>query len=115
NAVTVPFRELATRIEGKKIRTYPVIVRVRGPDACFQRGSDEGAGTPPDGNSTAPRGRECPLQRGLRGRGRRLGFGPGKGRIQPLQLGRRLLGTANFRSEEHTSELQSRSDLVCRL
>ena len=30
NSVSVPFRELASRIEGKKIRTYPVIARVRG-------------------------------------------------------------------------------------
>jgi len=30
DSVTVPFRELASRIEGKKIRTYPVIAAVRG-------------------------------------------------------------------------------------
>src|SRR2546428_9601719 len=31
------------------------------------------------------------------------------------RLGERPLRQAKFRSEEHTSELQSRSDLVCRL
>src|SRR2546430_11135287 len=31
----------------------------------------------------------------------------------PMQIGRRFLGDA--RSEEHTSELQSQSNLVCRL
>src|SRR2546428_12688117 len=30
-------------------------------------------------------------------------------------LARQLLSASGFRSEEHTSELQSRSDLVCRL
>src|SRR5438034_8215905 len=33
----------------------------------------------------------------------------------PLQLGVRLLECPALRSEEHTSELQSHSDLVCRL
>src|SRR5438034_7291337 len=32
-----------------------------------------------------------------------------------LRLGRSRLGCGCFRSEEHTSELQSHSDLVCRL
>src|SRR2546421_8853634 len=34
---------------------------------------------------------------------------------QPRRLGRPLELGAEMRSEEHTSELQSRSDLVCRL
>src|SRR5438874_5064130 len=32
-----------------------------------------------------------------------------------FHTGERLLGGARIRSEEHTSELQSRRDLVCRL
>src|SRR2546428_6173232 len=36
-------------------------------------------------------------------------------RFLPLLYNRRHLGVVTFRSEEHTSELQSRSDLVCRL
>src|SRR2546427_8934116 len=40
-----------------------------------------------------------------------------QGRVQPLKAwGRGLLrGVTHFRSEEHTSELQSQSNLVCRL
>src|SRR2546421_9157947 len=68
-----------------------------------------GRGVPPD------QGREqLPLQRGVRheaaGRGQVCGDGPqgqARGRTQGL--------VQVLRSEEHTSELQSRSDLVCRL
>src|SRR5688572_32608903 len=47
--------------------------------------------------------------------------GGGEGRDAPVQVGRVLAGerhlplTASTRSEEHTSELQSQSNLVCRL
>src|SRR2546421_8528831 len=39
----------------------------------------------------------------------------GAGRLDVLELLREDLGGHLRRSEEHTSELQSRSDLVCRL
>src|SRR5260221_1724466 len=35
--------------------------------------------------------------------------------VHPLAHGRQCLKSASMRSEEHTSELQSHSDLVCRL
>src|SRR2546430_8128778 len=58
---------------------------------------------------TAPR-RRCPA--GSRGRGRCPGRRPRRtrssGRTPPRS-------TARWRSEEHTSELQSQSNLVCRL
>src|SRR5690349_23191090 len=53
----------------------------------------------------APRGAREPMRRR---RGRRLHAGPRPDRRRAVQPGRR-------RSEEHTSELQSRRDLVCRL
>src|SRR5438034_2162614 len=46
----------------------------------------------------------------LRGRARR---GCGRKRASRLRIGRRH--QRQFRSEEHTSELQSHSDIVCRL
>src|SRR2546428_8029252 len=51
------------------------------------------------------------LCEGLRGRGRGSppGWSPG------VRAGGREPGDGPGRSEEHTSELQSRSDLVCRL
>src|SRR2546421_3226849 len=42
-------------------------------------------------------------------------FVPLMERILPIVVERGIKVTANARSEEHTSELQSRSDLVCRL
>src|SRR5690606_40368110 len=42
-----------------------------------------------------------------------LGMGHGRAQHQRMQLGARRDGTV--RSEEHTSELQSRENLVCRL
>src|SRR5206468_11358864 len=46
----------------------------------------------------------------------RHGGGGGAHRLDELQRGRlRALQFIQSRSEEHTSELQSRSDLVCRL
>src|SRR5438034_5728745 len=61
-----------------------------------------------------------PICREDRRRGR--GDGPGVGRRQaPLRQGRqsmahtRPLATGDGRSEEHTSELQSHSEIVCRL
>src|SRR2546428_10814089 len=36
-------------------------------------------------------------------------------RLYLAKLGETLLHSSSLRSEEHTSELQSRSDLVCRL
>src|SRR5206468_8267014 len=38
-----------------------------------------------------------------------------RGRVRGLQVRVELMQTVAVRSEEHTSELQSRSDLVCRL
>src|SRR5690349_24169796 len=64
--------------------------------------------------SRGPRGTQppaWPCRRGGglgRGRGRR-----GDGRAHPLAV--RAAAVAAVRSEEHTSELQSRRDLVCRL
>src|SRR5215510_15611218 len=40
---------------------------------------------------------------------------PGAGHVRPAAAGRDLAGAARARSEEHTSELQSRGQLVCRL
>src|SRR5205809_3250311 len=82
----IAFRELASRIEGKKIRTYPVIAAQRGFDASVERRANARTDASSHGNSAAPRGRERLVQRGLRGRGRGLGYGPREGRIQPLQL-----------------------------
>src|SRR5438046_9146711 len=82
----IAFRELASRIEGKKIRTYPVIAAQRGFDASVERRAHARTDASSHGNSAAPRGRERLVQRGLRGRGRGLGYGPREGRIQPLQL-----------------------------
>src|SRR2546421_9366252 len=55
----------------------------------------------------AERGLHDPLRNGLRIRVRAL--------TAPFQVGHELRGRNGIRSEEHTSELQSRSDLVCRL
>src|SRR5216110_3294826 len=82
----IAFRELASRIEGKKIRTYPVIAAQRGFDASVERRAHARTDASSHGNSAAPRGRERLVQRGLRGRGRGLGYGAREGRIQPLQL-----------------------------
>src|SRR5690349_23054563 len=49
---------------------------------------------------------------GRAGRGRRHGEG---GRAAAVRRGRPGAGRVGRRSEEHTSELQSRRDLVCRL
>src|SRR2546428_10017491 len=52
------------------------------------------------------------------GRHRPHGTGAGAGDVRRLDQphrGRRTAARAAPRSEEHTSELQSRSDLVCRL
>src|SRR2546428_4212325 len=40
---------------------------------------------------------------------------PASGRVQRSSIGRLQFARWHHRSEEHTSELQSRSDLVCRL
>src|SRR5204862_5896781 len=47
--------------------------------------------------------------------GARAGRGSGEGVADRAAAGRRLLRQQTDRSEEHTSELQSRRDLVCRL
>src|SRR2546428_10126226 len=52
----------------------------------------------------------CPADEGKCRRGQR-----GLETSPRLSLRHPLLATTTFRSEEHTSELQSRSDLVCRL
>src|SRR5206468_11801190 len=67
---------------------------------------------------------EAPRRRGLRERlpdrhlrlpAPRLSRGAGDGRGDRRLLAARGAQAAAHRSEEHTSELQSRSDLVCRL
>src|SRR5688572_31447812 len=58
--------------------------------------------------------REPPRATGLRF-GSVLGLGVGLGGGPLTGLGRGQLGEALARSEEHTSELQSQSNLVCRL
>src|SRR5947207_11235182 len=40
---------------------------------------------------------------------------PEDGALDPAGIESAILGTLEIRSEEHTSELQSHSDLVCRL
>src|SRR2546427_8778607 len=45
----------------------------------------------------------------------RLGFQPGGSLEQGIAETIRLIRSAHCRSEEHTSELQSQSNLVCRL
>src|SRR5206468_13118191 len=47
----------------------------------------------------------------------RLSLPPEPSRLRPMEMARWLTASARSasRSEEHTSELQSRSDLVCRL
>src|SRR2546430_7859719 len=47
----------------------------------------------------------------------RSGRDPARGRdtALPVQPGRKILDCRDHRSEEHTSELQSQSNLVCRL
>src|SRR5947208_16256569 len=82
----IAFRELASRIEGKKIRTYPVIAPQRGLNASAERRAHARTDASSHGNSAAPRGRERLFQRGLRGRGGGLEYGPREGRIQPRQL-----------------------------
>src|SRR5207247_6653212 len=47
--------------------------------------------------------------------GEAFGGDPEIGLEDPLELEERLVVKADVRSEEHTSELQSRVDLVCRL
>src|SRR5947207_9324482 len=47
--------------------------------------------------------------------GEALGIGEGFERAQELRVAVEQGARARFRSEEHTSELQSHSDLVCRL
>src|SRR5260221_5132532 len=51
-------------------------------------------------------------QGSARGRGLRL---PAPRPVGPRRRGRERPGDHEYRSEEHTSELQSHSDLVCRL
>src|SRR2546430_13629406 len=46
---------------------------------------------------------------------RRPGGEPGEARAQPLGLAANVGEERGIRSEEHTSELQSQSNLVCRL
>src|SRR5437764_15015088 len=81
----IAIRELASRIEGKKIRTYPVIAAQRGFDASVERRANARTDASSHGNAAAPRGRERLVQRGLRGRGRGRGAGDrerGLGRLQ---------------------------------
>src|SRR5207237_9923098 len=56
-------------------------------------------------------------QRGVRGAGtrRHQGVGPGRRRLRPAQRARLGHLARPPRSEEHTSELQSHLNLVCRL
>src|SRR5699024_11752944 len=54
--------------------------------------------------------RDAPRRRRIQGIGRRRGRGDGE-----VSFSDRIDGQAEARSEEHTSELQSRFDLVCRL
>src|SRR5437879_13892463 len=82
----IAFRELASRIEGKKIRTYPVIAAQRGFDASVERRTHARTDASSHGNSAAPRGRERLVQRGPRGGGRGLGHDARDARIQPLQV-----------------------------
>src|SRR5437588_1912891 len=60
-----------------------------------------------------PRSTLFPYTTLFRSRGHH-GCGGGPGGVQPGPP-RRPVGRARLRSEEHTSELQSHSDLVCRL
>src|SRR5206468_12813906 len=83
---------------------YTTLFRSRVPgwdlaEAQLGRGGQERGG--PGGGRRQPRG----LPRGPGGHGRGQG---GQGELGGLQ-------DRHQRSEEHTSELQSRSDLVCRL
>src|SRR5260221_6889494 len=57
------------------------------------------------------------LFRSVHGAARRLGVQPHshRGRLHRAGAGAALHAAAENRSEEHTSELQSHSDLVCRL
>src|SRR5207247_9447786 len=66
------------------------------PPPLRARGGDRAAPRPPDGHQGAPPAREEPPL-------------PGHG------VRRRRVAARAARSEEHTSELQSRVDLVCRL
>src|SRR5204862_7786651 len=46
---------------------------------------------------------------------RQIGIDPVTGEEVPVNGGAKITGSLGKRSEEHTSELQSRRDLVCRL
>src|SRR3712207_8713959 len=60
----------------------------------------------------------CPLSRegpSKAGGSSRLTFNVQHGALGPVQITTQVLKASNTRSEEHTSELQSRQYLVCRL
>src|SRR5690349_22613155 len=67
--------------------------------SCGPASGGDLAGERADGDRDDPVRRRAPLDARLRRGGRRAGCG----------------GGAGARSEEHTSELQSRRDIVCRL
>src|SRR2546421_2425687 len=84
---------------------------------------DRRPGRPPGalaggGSAVAGRARgthDAPARRAVGGRAATLRRGAGAGARSGSRPGGRAVGQPGSRSEEHTSELQSRSDLVCRL
>src|SRR5690606_41167976 len=81
---------------------------VTGPDLRYRVERDLGAG------QAAQRGRIQPRQCRQRGRAGRRSLQGAPGRV-PGDRAREGTGRRATRSEEHTSELQSRENLVCRL
>src|SRR5690606_41405253 len=94
----------------------------RRPRLTFPRTRTQGSGRPPDLPPFPPRrSSDLPFREAADGRDHARHPGAGRDRFTPR---RRLppargaepaVGSARRRSEEHTSELQSRENLVCRL